>query len=84
MKNLRKHLLEGILVCILLFVFSLQAQRFTGEKQRSFDIGYLEGYKDGRTAMKIEFEDQMKAIKHARKMARMGFEIDDAEIKEKR
>ena len=77
MKNLRKWMINGILICGLLFMFSLQGQRFTGDRQRSYDMGYLEGYKEGRHVMKIEFEDQMKAIKHARKMRKAGFEIGD-------
>jgi hypothetical protein len=77
MKKFTSFIQTGIWCCLFVGAFSFQVQRLSGDKQRSLDIGYLEGYRDGRDTMKIEFEDQMKAIKHSRKLRKLGFEIQD-------
>jgi len=77
MKKLRELLITGIMVCVLFAAFSYQSIRVSGEKQRQLDIGYLAGYADGKEAMGKEYDDQLKAIKHARKLTKAGYEIVD-------
>ena len=77
MKKLRNCLLNGLLVCAVLFVFSQQGHRFTGDRQRTYEIGYLKGYEEGRKIMCDEFEQRMATIKNARKMQKAGYELDN-------
>jgi hypothetical protein len=77
MNKLKNTLISILLVVAVCFVFSLQFDRLTGDRQRRYEIGYIEGYDKGRLSMKTEFEDQMQVIKHARKMVKAGFEIGD-------
>lgn len=77
MKKAMSFLATGILACLLITAFSYQAVVITGDKQRCLDIGYLDGYQDGRDTMKKEFEDQLKVVKHARQLTKAGYEIDN-------
>ena len=77
MTKLRSFLTTVVLVLAVGFVFSQQAIRFTGDRQRAYELGYLEGYEKGRESMNKEYEESLTAVKHARKLTKAGYEISD-------
>ena len=77
MKKLRSFLTTVVLVLAIGFVFSQQSLRLTGDRQRTYELGYLEGYEHGRETMNKEYESFMKAERHARKLTKAGYEIEN-------